>query len=267
MKKSQIRKGLTLLELVVVLMILVALAGILVPLLPSMLSRAHTATHATNVVELTKAAEAFNLFNHGYPDYLDQLTNTAGTAIFGTYGSTPSFPGLSSDAKTACGGHLVAAKLEAGEADPLKAAGLTHIQPLTAASTNLLDPAATYMSAAAEVADGLGVAQLDATSMQNLFNESTTSSAKYYVFGLGAKSNIVGHGIPEAPTHFGDESKAGGNSSLTYSRFGLVFRVANSSGTTLETAQFAGVVAFHEGEVSNATSGISEYNSLSTNNQ
>jgi len=76
------RKGLTMIELVVVLTILVALAGIVVPLLPSMVSHAHTAAHATNVVEIDKIVEAYNMLNHGYPDNLDSLVAGGAGAAF-----------------------------------------------------------------------------------------------------------------------------------------------------------------------------------------
>ena len=48
------RKGLTLLELVVVMGVLVAIAGLLVPLLPNLIATANNATGAVNVAELTK---------------------------------------------------------------------------------------------------------------------------------------------------------------------------------------------------------------------
>src|SRR6266446_306962 len=69
------RRGLTLIELIVVLMVLVALAGILVPMLPSMLTRAHVAAHVTNVVEIAKAITTYQALNSGYPDQWDSLTD------------------------------------------------------------------------------------------------------------------------------------------------------------------------------------------------
>ena len=53
------RRGLTLMELVVVMFILMALAAIMVPLFPSMVERAHRASQATNESEITKAVQMY----------------------------------------------------------------------------------------------------------------------------------------------------------------------------------------------------------------
>ena len=61
------RKGLTLIELVVVMTILVALAGLLVPTFASMLTRGHTSTCSTNIGEVNKAVQEYQLLYGGYP--------------------------------------------------------------------------------------------------------------------------------------------------------------------------------------------------------
>src|SRR5262245_2478800 len=71
------RRGLTLLELVVVLVILIGLAGIVVPMLPSMLGRTETASGATNHVEIGKWIQTYEQIHFGYPQDWDSLTDAA----------------------------------------------------------------------------------------------------------------------------------------------------------------------------------------------
>src|SRR5207245_6349560 len=76
-RKSPARRGLTLMELVIVLVILVALAGIVIPLLPNMLTRAHTASAATNMQEVIKLIATYAQLTFAYPDGWDSLTDGA----------------------------------------------------------------------------------------------------------------------------------------------------------------------------------------------
>jgi prepilin-type N-terminal cleavage/methylation domain-containing protein len=266
MKRAMTRKGLTLLELVVVLVILVALAGILVPLLPGMIGRAHTAEHGTNVGEVAKAIQAYEILQRTYPDNLDSL----GDGISLLPGGTTT---------TACGGELTSVALSTIGTDSgadalagLQAAGINTVW--TPTGTELITEPYGSAATGTALAAASKVAVLSDAAMKRLYNEkdttegttTTPSPAKYVVFGLGPKCDIVGKpgGVAEAPVHFSDESGNAGNPNLTYARFGLVFRVVNSSNTTLSRAQFAGVVAFHEGSgdehgVTNASDAIAEY--------
>lgn len=54
LRPAESRRGLTLMELLVVLVILIALAGIVIPQLPSMLGRAETSSGATSQTETIK---------------------------------------------------------------------------------------------------------------------------------------------------------------------------------------------------------------------
>src|SRR5437667_192551 len=75
-RKAAGRRGLTLIELIVVLVILVALAGILIPMLPNMLTRAHTATGASNNSEINKFVQTYEQLFQSYPTDLDNLAGT-----------------------------------------------------------------------------------------------------------------------------------------------------------------------------------------------
>jgi len=85
--RRQFRKGLTLMELVVVMFILMALAAIMVPLFPSLIERAHRSSQATNASEITKAVQLFQSINGNYPDGYDLLTD--GTNIINYFPAVP----------------------------------------------------------------------------------------------------------------------------------------------------------------------------------
>ena len=72
------RKGLTLIELVVVMTILIALAGLLIPTFAAMLTRGHTSTCSTNIGEAVKAVQQYQLLYGGYPGNMDSLTDASG---------------------------------------------------------------------------------------------------------------------------------------------------------------------------------------------
>src|SRR5436305_9294989 len=72
------RRGLTLIELIVVMAILVALAAILIPLFPNMLRRAHKATDATQSGEVAKAVQMYQASYYSYPDNFDLLLDGSG---------------------------------------------------------------------------------------------------------------------------------------------------------------------------------------------
>ena len=147
----------------------------------------------------------------------------------------------------------------------MNSAGLTTVwtpNQTSGGTQDLLNSPYGTTATGTTLAAATNVAVLSAAAAQRLYNEPTTSSAVYVVFGLGSKAAIVGHGIPEAPVHFADDPGDVGNPTLTYARFGLVFRVTNTAGKDLEVAQFVGAVAFHPNHVSSGDAAISEYNAL-----
>jgi Tfp pilus assembly protein PilE len=244
MKKLN-RRGLTLLELVVVLTILIALAGILVPLLPGMLRRAHTSTGATNMGEIVKIMETVNLVDRGYPDGYDSLMDDNGL-----YELLPGYDATGGG--TACGTELVTTTLDGDEQVLLAEAGVTILYGMDEGTDNAtFEP---YSSTDDITIDDSGsgsdvtVAALSAAAALRLFNDNTAD--RYVVFGLGAQSTIVGReGIANAPVHFG-AGEAGPEDE--YSRFGVVFDV------TADPAEFVGAVAFHGnglGTIDEAVSG------------
>jgi Tfp pilus assembly protein PilE len=212
-RKRTNRKGLTLLELVVVMTILIALAGILVPLLPNLLNQAHTATGATNMPELNKLFELHNAMERGYPNYLDNLTD--GTGLY--------------DRLPGGGAGLTTTALDASSAASLNAAGITKVFNLTSGD---VDDAtfecygegivAPPLTSAVDVASGLTIAILDDTQLPKF---KGTPGEVYAVFGVGQATPLVGNMMQDAPVHFGDEP--GSKPNEVYSRFAAVFRVGD----------------------------------------
>lgn len=254
MSRCKKHHGLTLLELVVVLVILMAIAGILVPLLPGMLGRAHTAEHGTNVGEVNKAVEGFNIINRGYPDNLDLLAPSAILPGAVTTGS-----GSTATTTSACGGDLDTATLTPGEVTALNNTGISQVW--TPTGTDLVAQPYGDATTATTLTDASTIGVLSAAAKLRLYNEPTTSTSEYAIFGLGPKCDMIGKpgGIPEAPLHFSDEKGAGGDPNRTYSRYGLVFRISDSAGVALERAQFVGTLALHEGGLSGANEAAAEY--------
>ena len=57
--RLETRRGLTLMELVVVLVILIAVASILLPMLPMLLTKTHDAVTTTNIGEVDKSISGY----------------------------------------------------------------------------------------------------------------------------------------------------------------------------------------------------------------
>jgi len=76
------RRGMTLLELVVVVSILAVLAAMLVPQLANMWRPAQTATEADTQGQLTNYLSLFEARTQAYPDRFDSLLTTDGSAAY-----------------------------------------------------------------------------------------------------------------------------------------------------------------------------------------
>jgi len=254
------RKGLTLMELVVVMTILVALASILIPILPGMLNRAHTSTGATNVSELNKAVQLHEQMNFRYPDQLDALTD--GTAVPDYLGGSPTQAQLS------------VRTLTANDVEALNKGGITTLNAMhptkaalaTAGGDATFNP---YVGATpTPIAGGGTVIQVQEAAIENLIVQQqvagNTYGDVYVVFGVGSRCTLVGKGLSQAPLHFPDNPSL--DPSTSYGRFGLTFRIARGTGATgspaseaLGRAEFVGVVEFHENSISSSDGHIQEF--------
>lgn len=280
------RRGLTLMELVVVMVILIALAGMLLPLFPNMLNRAHTTTSATSNVELSKAIMTYQGLYYAYPNRLDNLATGSGTLFTMLPGSGSDAGAYATGAQTPAGvltqaGNLTAAQLTAGTLAALNSVGITNVaQVVEAAGNSTGNWSPTFFPYAAvpssvnstALAAGTPVATLGYQAIQNMglsWNGATGTGAypTYVVLGAGDYSTMSGKTMDEAPVHFDDDPNYNPNNA--YGRFGVLFQVTDVNGTALPQAIYAGAVSFHpvsDGGAVGTDAHIQEYfSNISTN--
>lgn len=250
------RRGLTLIELIVVMVILVAIAGILLPSLSGMLTRAHTSTSATNLGEIAKAIQTYEAQNLGYPNNLDSLVTNLTTGTLSTNIATG-------------GTDLTTVTLSAsnGTLGALNSAGITSVSMMSdsGAATGPYQWSPTYFPYAAPIApatmplqvalaDGNIVAGLNGVAAAREFGAPATAS--YVLFGVGKYSSLS-RVMLEAPVHFDDDPSR--TPSLAYARYVAVFQITDASGNGLDRAKLVGVVGIHADQVSGVGDHLAEY--------
>ena len=277
------RRGLTLIELVVVMMILVALAGILVPMLPSMLTRAHVAAHTTNVTETSSQIMAYQAMNNAFPNNWDSLTD--GTTLIsymagGVLNPTPGSGGPGGQA----GGVFTAQAPTQAEVNALTAAGINSVFPQSTYTTapgpadwagNPFDPTfanyATAPNAPTTITTSTKLAYLTPTNTfwggttgfqaQNYPGWSTT--ANYVALGIGERCTLIGRFALTPPVHFSDTQDA--SPAFSYGRFVAIFKVSDPNAPGgVNMAQFMGVAAIHSIGPTNLSSEFQNWNQIST---
>ena len=269
------RRGLTLMELVVVMAILVALASILVPIFPSMLERAHRSTQATNASELTKAIQLYlstngslngcDLLTDGTTviDYLPAVSTTSTMLSGDNAGGVANYLGYTQ----ARGGYVSAGKLSTNAFNALNGAGITNAYPLalekSAAGTTtngdtwqptfnpypdgVATKGPTTLTTSTEVVyvNGSGVLQAHLASpsiLQEANANAKLTGQQFVMFGLGQYCSAVGTAMASAPYNFPNDAQHE-NPNQVYERFGLIFQVEDASGNALPAAVFLGAVA------------------------
>jgi type IV pilus assembly protein PilA len=253
------RPGLTLLELIVVLAILAAVAAIIAPLLPNLLRRAHKATDATQTSELSKAVQTYNALYYSYPSNFDLLTTGTAFPAYLPGGSTTPF-----------GGFVQLGTLTSAEADALNSVGITSVQKLaTTATQPTLNPyptntitgmttdAVLLSTESASPTNSFAIIDFNSTSGTAIlaanpaFLQSARAAdptARYVVFGVGARSQMIGQVIQDAPTSV--PQKKGFTPANTYSRVGVIFKVSGVEVANADNrAKFIGAVALEDDEL------------------
>lgn len=249
LSESSVRRGLTLIELVVVLAVLAAVAAIVTPLMPNLLRRAHKSIDATQTGELSKAVQMYQASYISYPDNFDLLTD--GTTL-------P--PYLPSDDGNAFGNFVTATALTGDELAALNRVGIQRLQKL-ATTTNggnfhpTMNPYAGTI-----VTDQVTVATATNTLFAVVSSTAFTSNpsflqtarqadptARYVVFGVGPRNSMVGTVIQDAPTSV-PQNKSFTPDTL-YSRVGLIFKVSGVEVERTERARFIAAVALENDEL------------------
>jgi type II secretory pathway pseudopilin PulG len=257
---SHPRRGLTLLELVVVLTILVAIGALLVPLLPNMVHRANIASCVVNIPEMDKLMQTyFNTFS-AYPDKLDNLCIGAEPASYVADGEDGEY------GKSFVGGSLETTPA-GNEAESLKEAGITQVCPIIERPTPVGDWKPTFwpysnslttapVPVPIDSAD-LKVATLNAVGAR-LMGLPYTTNYKYVIFGVNAPCTLFRNLAAEPAYHFADTPKE--DPATYYMCLGVVFAVkvevtdalgAKSAKVPVQ-AKYMGCVAFHDFGLSTA---------------
>lgn len=246
--RRRLRRGLTLLELVVVLTILVALAGIVVPMVSNLLPFSSSAAGATNAAEVERVVQMY--LSRSQSNTLDLLDNLAATG-----GGLVSYLQTNS---TATPPDIVPVTLAAPAVVSLNSLGIANVyqlieNPLPATPTvPAWNPtfypyaySATGLPVAEALTAGTPVASLSSLAAAQKFGVPDSAvPGTYVVFGLGKYSTMSGVNggaryLQEAPVAF--NPNAGGGPDAVYCRFGLVFQVDPVNGTP---ATFIGAVQF-----------------------
>jgi prepilin-type N-terminal cleavage/methylation domain-containing protein len=249
-RRTTSRRGLTLMELVVVMVILVALAGILLPLFPNLLTKAHTSTAATNMSELTKAVQTYYYSSLQYPNNLDNIAGLVGTP--GTAPATNPSNANVTLVGAAASSDLSTTTLTATTSAALTNVGITSVLettvPASAATIGNWTP--TYLPYST-VSSTTGiptpstinttVVTVQPNAITREFGYSTAANtATYVLLGLGNYSSMAGTALQEAPIHFDDSPN--GEPNVAYCRYGLVFQTTDDAGNALSAAKFIGTV-------------------------
>ena len=258
-RRPAARRGLTLIELVVVMAILAALAGILIPTLSGMLNRAHSSSSATNISEVAKLIQTYHTQYLGYPDNFDSLvTSTTGTQA--TYllpqdvTASPDFTSVTLDDDLTESLHHAGIKNVTQMVE--KAANTTTgnyrwnptFYPYAAPIAPQTTPATT------PIAEGSVFLGLNGAAAAREF--SAPATATYVMFGIG-KYSTLSRSMLDAPVHFGSEADSAPQ--MVYSRYLVVFQLTDADNVPLENAKMVGIGALHHGSVSSVGSHLNEY--------
>jgi hypothetical protein len=194
------RRGLSLLELLVVLTILIALGGIVVSTLPGMLRRTQVATAAANIPEIDATIRRAAVLSQG------RIGNRFDSLISGEASLDGSIPAYVGGAE-----FFESVGLSDAEINALREVGITELVPAIVETNN-----ATFSSHdqyPVEIGAGTRVCTLSAdvaaTILRQDWNLEPVEGAKYIVFGLGEQCSMVGAGVNAAfsdtPVHFSDD--------------------------------------------------------------
>ncbi len=241
--KAHSRKGLTLLELLLVLVVLIATSGILVAVFPNILGLSHSASSSANIEAVTRQLENHKAMFGGYPDSLDLLIDDADTLV--ELGGSIAPTELTVSATTGNERWL----------DALAEAGITGVieHPSTLGdeeTQTTFGGNAVAVDAGAVTPDNLVTLGTDAIARLGL-----DPATDYLVLGLGSHNEGIGRSMASAPLHF----LAGGESNEeVYARYLLIFRVPEEGAAQLATV--AAIDSHDEvGEVVGLDGHIAEY--------
>ncbi len=239
------RRGLTLLELVVVLTILVALAGLAIPLLGGLSTQADGSTNAAVVGDVDRAVGTYFTRHDAHADGWDSLLNSSDTlftklrpALTSTTvpngAPDPTLPILAVSAQT----------LSKEQAESLKDAGIDVLydadetagrSPNAAGSTvRTVDPQAGVKYARLNIPGNGAVLGLEAFGIGAANAELTSARFDFLVVGLGGNTSIKGETLMDVPLVLSAEP------TKNYARVLCVFAIPAASSTATFRARYLG---------------------------
>jgi prepilin-type N-terminal cleavage/methylation domain-containing protein len=262
------RRGLTLMELVVVMTVLAALSAILIPMFPNLLRRAHKVTDATQSSEVAKAIQLYQGLYISYPGEWDLMTLATGT-------TAPTY--LPTDGGNVYGAAAVIGNLTSDEVEALGRVGITKGHHFAATPGHpTMNPYAAIVTAPATLSATTPVFIIDpattsgevANEIKNIYLRDPT--ARFVLFGVGARSEMVGKVMQNAPTSVPQNKEF--TPSTLYSRVGAIFQVAGvgiTPGTTNTTkrARFVGTCALEDDELESTEKDLVGYYEISATGQ
>jgi prepilin-type N-terminal cleavage/methylation domain-containing protein len=278
-RRAPRRRGLTLMELVVVMVILVALAGILLPLFPNLLTRAHTSSAATNMTELSKAVQTYYYQALQLPNNLDNLAPLVGQTNPANSLVSLIAVGAGTAAATT-GNDIYTAPLAASDLNMLVAAGLTNVLQTTVPTsatalgswTPTFNPYSTTPIGAGFLPQNLvsatvpGVSTPLAAALPVVYVNGFAAARElalpvagtYLLFGVGDYSSLSSKVMQEAPVHFDDA--AAGEPNVAYCRFALLLQTtADGTYADLSAAKFVGTLDLGDAQLSSAQDHVQGY--------
>lgn len=230
------RRGLTLMELVVVLLVLVLLAALIIPRVTGISEQAKSATNTDLVSEVNRAVSTYEARFGASPRTWDNIVPVGGTAVY-----TKLHPNLTP--------LLTVLELDANQAQSLTDAGIQGFMTVNESATGAPSDAAS--NDYAPVATGLSLPALvkqsftghGSTFLDRAFNvlpvfgaggTSTPNPNEYVVLGIGLSSTLRGTSIMDAAT------VSSADPTQYYARMLCVYRIPPTGSATSFPAQYVG---------------------------
>jgi prepilin-type N-terminal cleavage/methylation domain-containing protein len=217
------RRGLTLIEMVVVLTILVAVGSLLVPMVGNGLTRSRVATCAANIPAINRMLQTQAITNGDFGDGWS-------TGVFAsdvTGGGKP----VNAVALTAANGDeptLVAAALTPDEVTALQGLGMTKVYDHGDPTTSDYNVTFNNKPRAETIGTNTLVITLSNEQARRI-NLPETTDGKYIWLGIDKTWSHLGDLAAEPPVHFGDTP--GALPHEVYSRFGAIFKIEGGVAT------------------------------------
>lgn len=231
-----IRRGLTLLELVVVLLILAALGGLVLPVVGVYQDQASSAVSAATMPQVSQLVEQFSLTGlQRHPNGLDSLI-VPPSKIYGRLASTDGLQVL---------------ELDPNQVSSLASSGIQFVFDMNPDG----DASATFEANATRpgfdrgrwLDRGSPVAQVSSRVVRaqlGVVPSETGGVANIFIaLGLGDKNQMIGRSIQEAPFF----SPRRGNPNTVYSRYLLIFEIPPTGASGGETNFRGTMIMSHEG--------------------